>query len=459
MLTIYGPREKGKQLCDGVSRRNFLRVGGLGLAGMGAGGLSLADVLRADAASGKSASRKSLIMIYLVGGPPHQDLFDLKPDAPMEYRGEFSPIKTSVPGIEVCEHLPGIAANMERWSILRSIVGAQDDHNAFQCFTGRKPRGPQPSGGWPSFGSTVAKLRGPLNPQVPPYVSLCYTCTHGPYNEAGPGYTGVGQAPFRPLADGKADLVLNGVTLDRLGDRRSLLGSLDGFRREADNTGMMAGFDDFTQQALGVLTSSQLATALDLSQEDPKIVARYGTGNPTIMMDGNGAPRVPQSMLLARRLIEAGARVVTLNYSKWDWHGGANNSTFKRSREDFPAFDQAMSALIQDLHERGLAEDTTVIAWGEFGRTPLVNNQGGRDHWPRVSCALMGGGGMKTGQVIGATDRLAGEAIDRPVTFGEVFATLYHNLGIDAASTTLSDGSGRPQYLVENSEQPIRELV
>jgi hypothetical protein len=459
MLTIYGPTDRASRLCDGLSRRSFLRVGGLGMAGLGAAGLSLADVLRADAASGNRASRKSLIMIYLVGGPPHQDLFDLKPNAPLEYRGEFSPIRTSVPGIEICEHLPGIAANMQNWAVVRSIVDAQAGHDAYQCFTGRRPRGPQPSGGWPAFGSTVTRLRGPINPEVPPYVSLCYTCTHGPYNEPGPGFTGVGQAPFRPLAEGKADLVLNGITLDRLGDRRGLLSALDGFHRAADNSGMMAGFDDFTQQALGVRTGSQLAAALDLSQEDPKIVARYGTGNPAIKMDGNGAPRVPQSMLMARRLIEAGARVVTLNYSKWDWHGGRNNSTFKRSREDFPAFDRAMSALMQDLHERGLAKDTTVLAWGEFGRTPLVNSQCGRDHWPRVSCALLGGGGMKTGQVIGATDRLAGEAVERPVKFGEVFATLYRNLGIDTAMATLPDGSGRPQYLVENNERPIQELV
>ncbi len=176
-------------------------------------------------------------------------------------------------------------------------------------------------------------------------------------------------------------------------------------------------------------------------------------------MDGNGAPRVPQSLLMARRLIEAGVRVVTLNYSKWDWHGGANNSIFQREAEDFPVFDQCVSALVEDLHLRGLAEDCAVLILGEFGRTPKISAQVGRDHWPQVNCALLAGGGLKTGQVIGATDRLAGEAVSRPVTFSELFATLYHHLGIDANRTTLEDLTGRPQYLVEDQAQPIAELV
>jgi uncharacterized protein (DUF1501 family) len=182
-------------------------------------------------------------------------------------------------------------------------------------------------------------------------------------------------------------------------------------------------------------------------------------------MDGNGAPRVPQSLLLARRLIEAGARVVTLNYSKWDWHGGRNaegradNSIFVREAEDFPIFDQCVSALVEDLHQRGLDRDCTVIVMGEFGRTPRISAQVGRDHWPQVNCALLAGGGMRTGQVIGATDRIAGEAVNRPVTFGELYATLYRNLGIDVNRTTIPDLSGRPQYLVEDHAQPLRELI
>jgi uncharacterized protein (DUF1501 family) len=222
---------------------------------------------------------------------------------------------------------------------------------------------------------------------------------------------------------------------------------------------MMQGLDHFTQQAMGVLTSSKLAEALDISKEPASTIERYGSGDPTKFMDGNGAPRVPQSFLAARRLIEAGARFVTVNYSKWDWHGGANNSIFAREREDFPVFDQGISALVQDLHDRGLDRDTAVLVWGEFGRTPLISAQAGRDHWPRVACALMAGGGMKMGQIIGKTDRLAGEPVDRPVQFQEVFATLYHHLGIDVRQATIPDLNGRPQYLVDQGIQPMKELI
>jgi uncharacterized protein (DUF1501 family) len=267
------------------------------------------------------------------------------------------------------------------------------------------------------------------------------------------------------MGPSRDDMILRGVTPERLANRRSLLRGFDSLRRELDASGTMQGMDHFTEQAFGLLTSSRLAEALDLSREDPRVVGRYGTGDPRVHMDGNGAPRVPQSLLLARRLIEAGARVVTLNYSKWDWHGGRNaegradNSIFVREAEDFPVFDQCVSALVEDLHQRGLDRDCTVIVMGEFGRTPRISAQVGRDHWPQVNCALLAGGGMRTGQVIGATDRIAGEAISRPVTFGELFATLYHNLGVDLTRTTIPDLSGRPQYLVENHAQPLRELV
>jgi uncharacterized protein (DUF1501 family) len=200
----------------------------------------------------------------------------------------------------------------------------------------------------------------------------------------------------------REDMILNGVS-ERLQDRRSLLQSVDRLRRDVDSTLTMHGMDAFTEQAMGLLTSSRLAEALDLSKEDPATVARYGTGNPKVFIDDNGAPRVPQSMLAARRLIEAGVRVVTLNYSKWDWHGGSYNTIFNREKEDFPIFDQCLSALIEDLHQRGLAEDCAVIVWGEFGRTPKISNIVGRDHWPQVNCALLAGGTFRHGQVIGAS--------------------------------------------------------
>jgi uncharacterized protein (DUF1501 family) len=247
--------------------------------------------------------------------------------------------------------------------------------------------------------------------------------------------------------------------MDRLADRKTLLSSFDSLRRDIERTGKVQAMDHFTEQAFGLLTSSRLANALDLSREDLRTVARYGTGNPKLFIDDNGAPRVPQSLLMARRLIEAGVRVVTLNYSKWDWHGGSYGSIFKREAEDFPVFDQCVSALVEDLHERGLDQDCTVIIMGEFGRTPKISAQVGRDHWPQVNCALMAGGGMKTGQVIGATDRIAGEAVARPVTFADLHATLYHNLGIDGERTTIQDLNGRPQYLLEDRAQPLWELI
>jgi hypothetical protein len=460
MLALTGQPARGTAAKSGLSRRAFLRIGTLGL-----GGLTLPQLFRAEASGGVRSSQKSVILIYLVGGPPHQDMFDLKPHAPREIAGPWRPIATNVPGIQICEAFPRLARMTNRLAIVRSLVGNQADHDAQQVYHGHHPRRPVASGGWPQFGSVVARVQGPVDPATPPFMSLCYTCTHGPYNEPGPGFLGAAFAPFRPMGPSRDDMVLRGVTPGRLADRRTLLRGFDTLRRELDASGTMQGMDHFTEQAFGLLTSSRLAEALDLSREDPRIVARYGTGNPRIFMDSNGAPRVPQSLLLARRLIEAGARVVTLNYSKWDWHGGRNaegradNSIFVREAEDFPIFDQCVSALVEDLHQRGLDRDCTVIIMGEFGRTPRISAQVGRDHWPQVNCALLAGGGMRTGQVIGATDRIAGEAVRRPVTFGELFATLYHNLGIDVTRTTLPDFSGRPQYLVEDHARPLRELI
>jgi len=462
MLKIFAPREPGvrsSQFCDGVSRRNFLKVGGLGTAASGLG-LSLPNLLSLEAQAGIRKSHKSVILIYLVGGPPHQDMFDLKPDAPSDVAGPHRPIGTNVDGIEICELFPMMAKRMDKFAIIRSLVGAQSGHDAFQCYTGRSPKDvPAPAGGFAPFGSVVSAVQGPVHHQAPPFVSLCYDCTHGPYNEPGPGMLGTKRSSFRPMGPSRSDMALQGITLDRLADRDQLLKSVDTFRRAADGSGSMEGLDTFNQQAMGILTSSKLGEALDLSKEDPGIVERYGTGDEIKRIDGNGAPRVPQSFLAARRLVEAGARVVTVNYSKWDWHGGRGNEIFKRENEDFPIFDKAITALIDDLHDRGLDQDTTVLVWGEFGRTPKINNQVGRDHWPRVAMALMAGGGMNTGQVIGATDRLGGEAVDRPVTFPEVFATLYHNLGIDVANTTVNDLQGRPQFLVDGNAKPIRELI
>jgi len=268
-----------------------------------------------------------------------------------------------------------------------------------------------------------------------------------------PGFLGVSHAPFKPDGAGKSDMVLNGVTLDRLADRKVLLNSFDQFRRDVDSSGLMEGLDSFNEQAFGMLTSSKLLEALDIEKENVKVRERYGKGDPKNRDDGG--PKLMEHFLIARRLVEAGARCVTLAFSRWDHHG----DNFGALRQDLPMLDQGVTALIEDLYQRGLEKDVSVVVWGEFGRTPTINKDAGRDHWPRVSCAVLAGGGMKTGQVIGATDRLGGEATERPVQFGDVFATLYHNLGIDVTRTTITDLAGRPQYLVDGGCQPMAELI
>jgi uncharacterized protein (DUF1501 family) len=249
------------------------------------------------------------------------------------------------------------------------------------------------------------------------------------------------------------DLTLNGVTLDRLDDRRSLLKGLDQLKRQTDASGMMSGVDSFTEAAFGVLTSNRLAAALDISQEPAEVRARYGDGKP-YQYQYDGAPTCNEHILMARRLVEAGVRSVTLSYGRWDSHG----KNFDLVRDHGSKLDQAVSALVLDLEERGMLNDVTILVWGEFGRTPRINEGAGRDHWPQVSCALMAGGGMRTGQAIGSTNRLGEYAASRPVQVQEIIGTAYHNLGIDVMNTTLSDPTGRPQFLVDLRE-PMRELI
>ena len=400
-----------------------------------------------------AGSNKSVIMIFLPGGPPHQDMWDLKMDAPAEIRGEFKPIRTKVPGIEICELFPKMAARMDQFSIIRSVVGSTGEHAAGQCFTGR-PSQNQPAGGWPSIGSYVSRLHGQSEPGVPAFVGLSPKMGHAPWAAPGkPGFLGPAHAPFQPNGGGATDLVLNNITLDRLQDRRALLSSFDSLRRDLDASGMMGAMDAFQQQAMGVLTSSRLAEALNLDRENPAVRARYGGGSMKCRDDGG--PESPEQFLMARRLVEAGVRCVTLGFNRWDWH----SRNFGQAREVFPQLDNGLTALIDDLHASGLDKDVSVVVWGEFGRTPQVNAEGGRDHWPRVSCAALAGGGMNHGQVIGATDRMGGEPAARPVDFQDVFATLYHAMGIDTRTATVNDLNGRPRYLVDEQFRPMSELV
>lgn len=457
MLSILGRKPRGKQgFCDGLSRRSFLTVGGMAM-----GGVALSDVLRSEAQAGVGATHKGIINIYLPGGPSHIDLWDQKDDAPKEIRGDFRPIKTNVPGVEICEMFPKMAQMMDKFVPVRSISDADGRHDGYQCMTGRRrgDMGP-PGGGWPAAGSWVSHIQGPLNSAVPPNVALMYPCGNKTWGEVGHGgYLGVAQNPFnlvgRKARSTNDSMVLQGITPERLKDRGALVQAFDQFKREADTTGVMESMDVYGQQAMGILTSSKLADALDLSKEDPEVVARYGKSDEKFQRDG--APKMVENFCVARRLIEAGARYVSLNYSRWDWHGG-DGMNFPRSRQEFPLLDSGLSALVTDLHERGLDKDVAVVVWGEFGRTPKINKRNSRDHWPRVSCAMLAGGGMSTGQVIGATNRYGEYAAERPVKFQEVFATLYKCAGIDSSNTRIFDQSGVPQYLVDQGVEPIHEL-
>lgn len=446
MLTIYG---QGSRMCDGMSRRNFIQIGALGM-----GGLTMPQLLQAEKQSGLGKSGKAIIMIYMPGGPPHQDMYEIKPDAPSEIRGEFQAIKTNVPGIHICEHLPRLAGIMDKLVLVRTLVGAENSHSSHQCMTGRVSgrNGNPPPGGWPELGSIVSKLKGPTDPAIPPYVNLSHKSRHTEYNFGRPSFLGVAHNPFKPQGDIRKDMTLNGISLERLSDRRQLLQSFDGFRRDVDQTGLMEGLDSFQEQAFDVLTSSRLLKALDVEQESPQLRDRYGRGSPKPERDA--APMHMDQFVVARRLVEAGVRCVTVSFGYWDWH----TDNFKNGRYYLPAFDQGVSALVEDLHQRGLDKDVSVIAWGEFGRTPKINNEGGRDHWPRNSCALMAGGGMQSGQVIGSTNRLGEEPKERPVQVQEIFSTLYHNLGIDANKTHISDLADRPHYLVDG-HLPMTEVI
>jgi hypothetical protein len=451
MLTIFGG---GRQMCDGVSRRQFLTIGGLTC---GAGGLSLGGLLRAEdavaGAGGRTARHKAVINVFLGGGPPHQDMWDLKPDAPSEIRGEFKPISTSVPGIQICEVFPRIAARMDRCAIIRSIVGCEGAHAGYQCMTGWPESSLKSLGGRPSIGASIAKLYGPVDRAVPPFVGLAAKTGHMPWSDAGTaGFLGPAYSPFKPEGPDRDNMTLKEMPLERLADRRKLLASIDKLRRDADATGIMEGMDAFSQRAFDVLTGSRLLDALDISKEDPKVREAYGDGKP-YKYQYDGAPTCNDHLLIARRLVEAGVRVVSLSYGRWDSHG----QNFDLVRDHGAKLDQCLTALLDDLENRGMLDDVAVVVWGEFGRTPKINKNAGRDHWPQVSAALLAGGGLRTGQVIGATNRLGEHATDRPVHMQEITATLYHALGVRTSETTLVDATGRPQYLVER--QPISELV
>jgi hypothetical protein len=445
MLTIAG-KPQGP-FCDGVSRRDFLRLGALAL-----GGMSMPQILQAEARAGIGSSNKSVIMIFLAGGPPHQDMFDLKMDAPAEIRGEYRPIATNLPGLEICEHMPRLATMMDKLIVIRSMVGAHPDHSAGQCLTGYTDTQSKLQGGRPSLGAVVSKLQGPTEPTMPPFIGLSPRTKEKRWGNPGdPGYLGVAHAPFTPFRGDGIDPAGFGLLGARLNDRMSLLNELDQWRQRVEATEDVAGMDTFTHRAFDLIRSGKVFDALDVTKEDPKLRARYGVGN--MEFEDDGPPCCNDHFLMARRLVEAGVRCVTISFGRWDTH----KRNFESNRTRIPKLDTALSALIEDLHARGLENDVSVVVWGEFGRTPKINQYAGRDHWPALSFALLAGGGMRVGQVIGSSDRYAEAVKDRPVTFQNVFATLYHNLGI-APDSVVSDRSGRPMSLLDRFE-PIREVI
>ncbi len=422
MLTLWGSQQR---FCDGITRRNFLQIGAFGA------GLSLAGMLRAREAAGNRSSSKSAIMIYLPGGPPHMDMYDLKPDAPAEFRGEFNPIKTNVSGVEICEHMPMQAKMWDKLACIRSIVSV-DEHSDTLVMTGYSDRENRIAN-HPSFGSVVSKLRG--GGEVPPFVSLRGMTRYG----TEPGYLGVAHRPFTPGGAALQNLRLpREVGLDRLEQRKALVSGFDDLRRDLDASGTMDGMDSFTARAFEMVTSGVVRDALDLNKADAKTRERY---------------KGVEQFLTARRLIEAGVGCVTLSIGGWDTHG-QNFTTLKRQ---LPQVDKGVSNLIGDLHELGLDKDVVTVMWGEFGRTPKVNGGAGRDHWSPVMSALVAGGGLKMGQAVGASTARGERPKDRPIPVPQLLATLYRVLGIDPAQT-FPNGSGRPMYVLDDRE-PVAELL
>lgn len=425
MLSILG---RGKKLCDGITRREMMRIGGLAFFG-----LSLADVLRLRARGNEATGQgKSVIMIWLRGGASHIDSYDMKPNAPAEIRGEFSPISTNVPGIQVCEYMPRHAQMMDKLAVLRGIRSNDlGDHTPHYIVTGFPDRGHRPA-----LGSIVSYLR-PRTDGMPPYVSMMYR-RDGTHEN--PTYTGAAHRPFVPEGAGLSNLSLaDGVSVGQLHERQNLLTQFDSLRQDLDAGQDFAGHDAFTAQALEMVTSPRVRTAFDLSRETVQMTDRYGP--------------FCRNFLLARRLVEAGVSVVTLKVGDWDTH----ERNFIDMREQLPLLDQGFHALVSDLYDRGLENDVAVVMWGEFGRAPRISRGDGRDHWPDAGAAVVAGGGFRVGQVIGQTGADGGRHVGTPYTPSNVLACLYQHLGIDM-TTTIPDHLGRPMYVLDDRE-PVRELL
>ncbi len=450
------------EYCRGpCKRREFMRVGTLAL-----GGLCLPELLYGRSQSGSSGVASSVILFWMWGGPSQLETYDMKPDAPVEYRGPLRPIKTNVPGIEICEYMPLQAKIADRFSLIRSLHHEMSAHNdgSIEMLTGKTPSVPDPTSvarsEHPDFGMIASKWRGRHASGVPQYVGV----QRAPFM-TNPGYLGASHRAFETGDPSKKDFrpqnltLATGIDNQRLDDRQGLLRQFDSFRRAI---GDAEGLDEFRSAAFTILTSPQVANAFALDRENPKLRERYGHH------------RWGQSCLLARRLAEAGVAVINIDatapndtspHFSWDDHAGAFHLDFAQ-RERLPQMDQALSALINDLHERGLDRQVMVIACGEFGRTPRVTHAStnfsgqiglGRDHWPNAFSALIAGGGLRMGEVIGQTNSKSEYPISDPVTPQDLLATVYRHLGINP-DISIENFAGRPVPILP-SGRPIPGLT
>jgi hypothetical protein len=441
MLEFIG---RGSRTCDGVNRRTFLRVGALTL-----GGLTLPGLLRARAAGAQSQAgrKKSVILVWLAGGPSHIDTYDLKPNAPTEVRGEFKPIPTNVPGIQISEQLPLQSKIVDKLAILRSAFHTNAGHGMGSQWmqTGYQATIEVNDNIYPSTGSVVAKMNGPNQQGLPAYVNLPRQVSFGKA-----AYLGASYNPFSPDANPNdpnfqvRNLRLPGrVSAERLDNRKQLLQDLDTIRRDIDAKGDIEGLDSFYRDGMEMVTNTKAQHAFDVNKEPVKLRDRYGRND------------LGQCCLLARRLVENGVTFVTVQAGGgWDTH--ANNFT-ELKRKLLPQYDAAVTALVEDLHERGLQDDVLVMAMGEFGRTPKINKDAGRDHWPGAMSILYAGGGLKMGQAVGTTNALAEYPTSKPATPGCVLSTMYHVLGIDHHHVFYDDAK-RPLPILSEGE-PVAELI
>jgi hypothetical protein len=442
------PYENRLNNSDRVSRRNVIQLGASVL------GLGMADMLRlqataapADSVAAKR-SNKSLIVFWTHGGMSQQDTYDLKPDAPAEYRGPYRPIATKAPGVFITDRFPRQASVMDRLSIVRSVnhqnaIHAPSSHWMQTGYFG--PTLARNSPQKPSFGSVIARAKGANQDLMPPYIAIPKAEAFG---YQGAVYLGAAYNPFELNADPNAknfevpNLALpKGLAFDSVRDRAALLRQFDTFRRDIDKSRSLEGLDSFKTQALEIVTGERVREAFDLNQEPAELRDRYGRH------------LYGQSALLARRLVEAGSTCVTVNTGYWDHHDNIEPNL----EQHLPPLDAAIAALVEDLDTRGRLNDVVIYCAGEFGRTPLINGHAGRDHWANCFSVLLGGGGLQGGQVVGASEPRGGKVHERPVSPLDLLATLYHALGI-SLDTHFEDATGRPVSIV-GAGRPLRELV